>query len=35
MDWLGLDVMPNNTQDSLVEPPSILRSNIATNNNIQ
>ncbi|CAF5122413.1 unnamed protein product [Rotaria magnacalcarata] len=35
MDWLGLDVMPNNTQDNLVEPPSILRSNIATNNNIQ
>ncbi|CAF3393836.1 unnamed protein product [Rotaria socialis] len=35
MDWLGLDVMPNNAQDSLVEPPSILRSNIATNNNIQ
>ncbi|CAF2152130.1 unnamed protein product [Rotaria magnacalcarata] len=35
MDWLGLDVMPNNTQDHVVEPPSILRSNIATNNNIQ
>ncbi|CAF4757518.1 unnamed protein product [Rotaria sp. Silwood2] len=35
MHWLGLDVIPINEQDNIMELPSILRSSTSMNTDVQ